>query len=118
MPDSPIRYKVSDGTTDVLLDEVKELPGANYAINISSLYTRGEPCYYLMSQAQTVNGCGDPENEWGEVENIEGAQGETSCSFLRTINEAFRTQFMCSDAGWNCHLDNQGNEIPCKERAK
>ncbi len=117
MPSSPIRYEVVGGTGDVLIDEVKELHGGNYAINTSSRYTQGDRLfYYLMCQPITVNGLGDPENEWGEVENIEGVEGETSCDFLRTINDAFQTRFMCSDGGWDCLEDNPGNEMPCKVR--
>ena len=117
MPSTPLSYKISEHARQawrVNDSEVLSFPGYGCDMRIEKhngrLYLQGRPSLSALFESET-------EDEWCEVENLEGQPSDThtSCDFVREINAAFRTQFQCADAGWDCIIDNPNivNTYPC-----
>ncbi len=116
MPSIPLSYKTYEATITPITDKAIDIPSEGTSYQISTWQAPGYgkmPRYYL--ECRYLLGEGNPDEDgWGNVENIEG-KSETSCDFLLEINTVFNSEFMCSDAGWDCREDNPDTTPTCKD---
>jgi len=106
-----LKYQITHNSTRLPYyntpQQISPNDGLEYRIVYDNRITRHEPGGYHLEH----RGISGDWHDWStEILNLE--DHISSCHFIADINRTFNTQFVCSDAEWEC----TDETIPCEER--